>query len=533
MVVALNMGDEAELLGFQVDTPLLEEELGVDVVKTVAVERLGIIKVARKLADPRLPKMRVELPEAVERALGLLEEMLSPLPVSPRGIALQLLTGDPTARRVIEQRLGSETLAEAEAVAENLQREFPRLLEVVITDLHYAEAERLAERAVSRQPGKRNLLDRFGRLAQQPLPGSAIAILVIALMYMFVGMLGATTVVDWLAAHVFDGWLTPLSNRLAQHVPWVIVRDAIVDTDFGLLPSGLFLAFGLVLPVLLFFYFAFAILQDSGYLARLSVLLDRLLRMVGLNGKGVLPLAMGFSCVTMALITTRMLESKRERTIASLLLMLGVPCAPLLSVMLVVLGDMPLSASLVVFGMIGTQMLVAGALANKLLPGRGADFLMEIPPMRIPRMRRVLHLTLRQTYHFMKEAVPYFMAASLALFVFDRLGGLVALERAAEPLIGAFLGLPDASLPVFIKTFIRREAGAAELADAGPLFDNVQLVVTMLVMTFLTPCVNAILVLFKERGAKVALSLLGLVFTYALAVGGFVNHACRWLGVTF
>ena len=153
--------------------------------------------------------------------------------------------------------------------------------------------------------------------------------------------------------------------------------------------------------------------------------------------------------------------------------------------------------------------------------------------MRIPRLRHVASTSVRQTYRFMLEALPLFLRASLVLFSFDRLGGLRVLEEVARPVVGGLLGLPDGAIQVFIKTMIRREAGATELSLLQSSFDGVQLVVTLLVMTFLTPCVNAMLVLIKERGLKTSAVLLATVSGYALLVGALVNVVCRGLGVTF
>ena len=143
----------------------------------------------------------------------------------------------------------------------------------------------------------------------------------------------------------------------------------IVDPEFGLLPTGVFLALGLVLPVLLCFYIAFGFLEDSGYLPRFSLLLDKIFKKMGLNGKGVIPLVMGYSCITMAILTTRILDTKKERNIATMLLLLGTPCAPLLAVMLIVLDRMPFSATLTVFGIIFAQTFTAGWLLNKIAAG--------------------------------------------------------------------------------------------------------------------------------------------------------------------
>ena len=133
----------------------------------------------------------------------------------------------------------------------------------------------------------------------------------------------------------------------------------------------------------------------------------------------------------------------------------------------------------------------------------------------------------------MKQAVPVFILASLLVFIFERMGGLEVLERVSEPVISGFMGLPEKSVQVFIKTIIRRESGATEIQHLSGIYDNVQLVVNLLVMTFLSPCMNAIIVLFKERGSKAAIVIMGIVMIYAVLIGSMVNHACRFLGITF
>ena len=107
------------------------------------------------------------------------------------------------------------------------------------------------------------------------------------------------------------------------------------------------------------------------------------------------------------------------------------------------------------------------------------------------------------------------------------------LEKVSRPLVTDFMGLPEKSIQVFIKTIIRRESGATELEHLHGIYTNLQLVVTLLVMTFLSPCLNAIIVLFKERGFKTALLMIGSVFVYALLAGAAINHICRLLGITF
>ena len=254
---------------------------------------------------------------------------------------------------------------------------------------------------------------------------------------------------------------------------------------------------------------------------------------MGLNGKGVIPLVMGFSCVPMAILTTRVLNTDKEKNIASFLLFLCMPCAPLIAVMLIILEKMPVSATITVFGIIFGQILIAGFLADKILPGVRTPLLLEIPAMRIPKPWQVIKMASVKTYFFMKEAVPVFIFASLLVFLFQRAGGLTFLEELCGPIIGKIMGLPEKSIQVFIKTMIRRESGAVELEHLSGIYSNLQLVVNLLVMTFVAPCLNAVIVLFKERGAQAASIIMITVVVYAFFVGSFVNYTCLFFGITF
>ena len=533
VVLAVNMEDRAWRHRVAIDAGLLENAVDAAVVITSASDGAGVGALATEIERPRVPRRIAVFPKQIERGI---ERVLAAIgdPGATRGLATLLLARDEGAMRHVGRVFGEAARERVAAALEVSVVERPGLSpDVVMTEALHAAAGRLAAQVVSHTEGGGRALDAFGRAAHHPVLGLLIAAAVVGAAYLWVGELGATRVADWMRAHVFEGWLNPAVERLAAHIPSELVRDALVDPELGLFPTGVALAFGLVMPVLAFFYFAFNLLVDSGYLARLSILFDRVFRIVGLNGKGILPLTMGFSCVTAALITTRMLDTKRERIIASFLLMLGTPCAPLLAMMLVILAPMSPTAAVTVFGVIVTQTLLAGVAASRLLKGHAADFIMEIPPMRAPRLASVALRTLRQTYHFMKEALPLFLLASLVVFVVDRVGGLEALERSAHPVVNGLLGLPDDAVRVFVKTLIRRESGAAELELTRGGFDNVQLVVTLLVMSFLMPCVNSAIVLVKERGLPAALAMIGLVSVYAIAVGAVLNALCRALGVTF
>lgn len=534
MHMVINMTDEAASRGITIDTSKLSEILGIGITTAIAREGIGITALKAKLVDMRIPNQLLDYPAGIGNFLTRTTEILNDHEVPSKIIGLLLLADDEDIKHYVQKRFGEERLQQLLILAGHHRNASPATFALQTSNKINHAAEQLAHKIQQVEPpAKSSFLIRLGDWCTQLSTGIPIAFLVLAGIYFFVGSFGATFLVDSINSHLFEKFLIPWVTQIIEPIPFPFLRDMMVDPDFGILPTGVFLALGLVLPVLFCFYIAFGFLQDSGYLPRLSLLLDKTFSKMGLNGRGVIPLVMGFSCVTMALLTTRMLGTRKERNIATFLLLLGMPCAPLLAVMFVVLDRMPISASLTVFGIIFLQIFVGGFVLNKILPGARSPFIMEIPPLRMPKPLQVLRASASKTYFFIKEAIPVFILASLIVFLFERLGGLEILERALKPVITDFMGLPEKSVQVFIKTMIRRESGATELEHLRANYNNLQLVVNLLVMTFLAPCLNAVIVLFKERGTRTAMLILITVLFYALAVGTVVNHTCLLLGITF
>ncbi len=534
MLIDINMIDEAAARGIDIDFEKLASIMGLDVCNSIAMEGIGVRKILTKLKSPRIAKKLVNYPEWVDNFINVIGKLCRNPDISPNVIGLLLLAGDRSIEKYLGKKYGPELLEEIKGLATDYCREDPETFRAFIVNLYNKKAEQIVKEIQEVEPPRRNsYLVTFGDWCTQLHTGIPIAITVLLLVYLFVGTFGATFVVDKINGVIFQGYIIPWTTKLLQPIPSQFIRDLFVDPDFGILPTGVFLALGLVMPVLFCFYLVFGILESSGYLPRLSILLDKVFRKMGLNGKGVIPLVMGFSCVTMAILTTRLLDTKKEKNIATFLLLLGMPCAPLIAVMFVILDKMPFTATLTVFGIIFIQTFIAGFVANKIIPGQGSPLIFEIPPMRLPKPMQVIKSAARKTYFFIKEAIPIFVFASLFVFLFERIGGLEILEHIFRPVIHNLMGLPEKSVQVFIKTIIRRESGATELEHLRNVYTNLQLVVNLLIMTFLSPCINATLVLFKERGQKAGSLILTTVLIYAILMGSLVNHICLALGITF
>ena len=377
--------------------------------------------------------------------------------------------------------------------------------------------------------------ERLGRMVREPWTGVPILAVVLYSMYLIVGVFGAQTLVGLLENGLFNTYINPAAIYLFNRfVPWSLVRDFFTG-EYGLITMGLTYAIAIVLPVVATFFMVFGFLEDSGYIPRLAIFSDRVFRAMGLNGKAVLPMVLGLGCDTMATMTTRILGTPKERLIAVLLLALGIPCSAQLATILGILGGISFAALLTLFGVVLVQMFLVGFLAARALPGGRSEFMLEMPPIRMPQFRNVAYKTVLRVRWYLGEAVPLFLAGTVLLFVLARTGMLVRLTRAAEPLVVGLLGLPARTAEVLIMGFLRRDYGAAGLFDmarSGSLAPA-QAVVALTVMTLFVPCVANFLMMIKEQGSRAAFAILGLVTLIALGTGAGLNLALQLLHVTF
>jgi ferrous iron transport protein B len=378
------------------------------------------------------------------------------------------------------------------------------------------------------------LQEWLGRAVREPVTGLPILLLVLYVTYLFVGVLGAQTLVALLEEGLFGTYLNPWAAAAASHIPYAPARAFLVG-EYGLVTMGLTYAIAIVLPVVTTFFFVFGFLEDSGYIPRLAIFSDRLFRAMGLNGKAVLPMVLGLGCDTMATMTTRILATPKERLIAILLLALGVPCSAQLATIMGILGGISFAAVVTLFAVVLFQMVLVGFLAAQVLPGERSDFIMELPPMRLPRLTNLLTKTLLRVRWYLGEAVPLFLVGTILLFFLDRLGALGVIVASARPLVTGILGLPPKAAEVFVMGFLRRDYGAAGLflmARDGAL-THVQAVVALTVMTLFVPCVANFLMIVKERGLRIGVAILTVVTAIAVGTGAVLNAALRIFHVAF
>lgn len=492
MVVALNMVDEATREGLKINTALLEKMLGVPVIPTAVVHNTGIEELKSKIYFARIGHAETSLLKKIES---------SDIPTS-RAEALLVLEGDPVVSRryCVQPGTGREEIYRARLDRAN------RILNLVVMETHRGT----------------DFTARLGRLMLRPWTGFPLLLLALWIIYEVVGVVLAQVIVP-VTEEFMIGYYEPAVRFLLDAV---LPQDSVVSTllagRFGLLTFTITYMLGLLLPLVFGIFLVLSILEDSGYLPRIATLVDRALGAMGLNGQAIIPLILGFGCVTMAIISTRMLRTDRERRIAIFLLALGVPCSAQMAIIMAILAVLGGFYLLFYFFFVFCILVAAGTLLGRFLPGGTSPLLIELPPLRLPGPKNVWKKAWLKSYQFMKEAFPLFAGGALLLSILEVTGLLQGLRNFLVPITVTWLHLPAEIADVFIMGLIRKEFGAASILVLQML--PLQKLVVMITLTLTVPCLASTMIILKERGWREGLLIWSAVLALAFLIGGVVTR---------
>ena len=554
-VLALNMADEAAGRGIRIDVERLARELGVDVVPTVAVQRQGLTLLSEKVAEARPSAFLPRYDPLIEAALAQVEGLLPARGgFGRRALAMMALVGDESLRGLLAASMAPAELERLDGIRRELSARYPESLRFVISRQRLAAVDRLHDAVLSRTGATSagsGLARRLGAWSTHPVLGVPMLAAVLFAAYEFVGVLGAKTAVDFLENRVFYdrvipwtqalfGWLLPAGplHDFLVGPPGAPFRETsgFLVGKYGILSMGLSYGIAIVLPIVTTFFIAFSILEDSGYLPRLAVMVNRVFKWMGLNGKAVLPMVLGLGCDTMATMTARIMETRKERVIVTLLLALGVPCSAQLAVVFAMLAGVSAAAAAWFGASILAVLFLVGWLAARVIPGRGSDFVLELPPLRLPQAGNVAVKTLARIEWYLREALPLFVLGTLLLWGLDRVHALSLLERAAAPVVVGLLDLPPSAASAFILGFLRRDYAAAGLfshfqpfMQAGTMTRemNIQVTVALVTITLFIPCIANFFMILKERGWRTGAAIAGFILPFSIGTGALVNVLMR------
>jgi ferrous iron transport protein B len=529
------MMDEAHSRGVILNHALLSEHLSIPVVPTIAIRSQGLKELIIALEDNQSPNFRLAYPIDIENAIATISTYFSGVksPISHRALSLLWLSGDPVTEKWLQEHLEEQKYQELFEQRQLLQLSFVDPLSYVIQGARLDYIEGIVAAVVTDAGGGwRGISTTLGRLATHPIWGWAMLGVILYGLYWFVGVFGAGILVGLLEEGLFGQVINPwVVEQVSRLVPIPFLVDLLVG-EYGLWTMGMTYALALILPIVFTFFLAFGILEDSGYLPRLAALSNRLFQRMGLNGKAVLPMVLGLGCVTMATLTTRVLETKRERLLVILLLALAIPCSAQLGVVMGILAGISFTAMVIWSGVMALVLLVVGWLAARLMPGERTMLLVELPPMRRPVFSNVIVKTLARIEWYLKEVIPLFLLGTALLFILDRTGILNQIIHLGEPLVAGWLGLPPEASAAFLVGFLRRDFGATGLfvMQSEGLLSPIQIVVAMVTITLFIPCLASVLMIAKESSWRTAVAMVLLIMPLAFIIGGLLYRFLFLIG---
>jgi len=460
VIVALNIWDDTGHRGIHIDLGRLEELLGVPVVPTIGITGQGI----------------KELVENIPRA------------TSPQALS----------------QSRDERWATIGSIIDQVQR---------LTHRHHTWLERLEDASI------------------KPLTGVMIALVILAVTFLVVRFIGEN-----LIGYVFDPLFTnlwaPVMLRLSDLLGGSgILHDIVIGKiaggevdfveSFGLLTTGLYVPFAMVLPYIISFYLLLGLLEDVGYLPRLAVLMDTIMHRLGLHGYAIIPTMLGLGCNVPAILATRILESKRERFIAATLISIAIPCAALQAMIFGLVGQHGGQYVAIVYGTLFVVWIILGIILNRVVRGFSPELLIEMPPYRLPPWRTVLQKLWFRVYGFLVEAIPIILGAVLVINILYILGIFSAIANFTAPVVTGLLGLPREAVTALVIGFLRKDVALGMLAPLALTAD--QLVIGSVVLAMFFPCVATFVVLLRELGVINMLKAAGIMITVALLTGGILN----------
>lgn len=465
--------------------------------------------------------------DPLEVYLSKLEELLkSEYKISKRAVSLLLLQEDEEIFELVKNSEKERIDAISDIVRET-KSHYSHPLNYIISELRQREASRITNSVMSVKERRIfNFREILSRMMMNPWIGGPILLAVMYYgLYKFVGNFGAGVLVDFIEKKIFVSHVNPfVVDFLNRYVPFKLLQD-LLGGEYGIITLGVRYAFAIILPIVATFFFAFAIIEDTGYLPRLAMLIDQIFKKIGLSGRAVIPLVLGLGCSTMATMVTRTLPTKRERIIATLLLALAIPCSAQMGVILALLENKPLGL-IVWLSVIVSVFLFIGYLASKIMPGELPSFYMEIPPLRLPQLSNILRKTWSRLKWYFLEVLPLFIFASIFIWIGQITGVFGLLVRMLEYPV-RWIGLPFEASVAFLFGFFRRDYGAAGLYDlksAGLLSGN-QLVIACVTLTLFLPCIAQLLMNIKERGMRMGIAMSVFILFFSFSIGYLVNMA--------
>jgi ferrous iron transport protein B len=460
LIIALNIWDETKHKGISINIKKLEKELGVPIIPTVGPTGEGIKKLVANFEKAKIP--HVKKTQANEKW----------------------------------QKIGE--------IIKKVQK---------IKHRHHT------------------LKEKFRDLTIKSWFGLPFAFLILITTFILIRYIGEG-LIGYIFEPIFENFWSPIMLNLSKLLEGnVFLHDILIGKlinsqidyvqSLGLLTTGLFVPLAMVLPYVFSFYLILSFLEDIGYLPRLAVLMDNIMHKVGLHGCAIIPMFLGLGCNVPGALSTRILETKREKFIALTLMSISVPCMAQTAMIIGLIGSAGIKGILWVFGTLIVVWFLLGLIMNKLIKGESPEIFTEIPPYRMPYLKAVFKKVWMRVKGFLKEAIPYVLLGVLIINILYSFGIIQIIGNITAPVITGVLGLPKEAVGALIIGFLRKDVAVGMLLPLGLTIS--QLIVASVVLAMYFPCVATFAVLLKELKIIDTIKASVIMIISALLTGGFLN----------
>jgi ferrous iron transport protein B len=533
LLIAVNQIDLAGKKGITIDTKKLSALLGVPVVPTVAIRGKGIADLTEAITglmrdhpEPPILCYGKEVEERIVKIISLLGKVTTQYPV--RWTAIKLLERDPAIMQIVSEQ-DPGIVENAGLLSGEIESIHGEPVCVVMSAERYLIADRIAVEVMTmRTPGeeplKKSMTDNLDQVALHPVLGYLAVI----------GVIGGLLVWTFLIGAQVSAFLAVFLSQFEQYEP--VITGPLMDILWNGAFTGFVAGVTLIIPYVLPFYILLAVIEDSGYLTRISVMLDRGMHKLGLHGKAIIPLILGYGCNVPAIYSCRIMETPKQKTLAAFLVTL-VPCTARTVVILgLVAAFVNIWWALALFAFDIFLILIVGRIAFKAVPGESVGLIMEMPDYHVPSLSVVLKQTWTRTKSLIWIVFPAYIIGSAIIQGFYAAWWLNPVNNLLSPVTVLWLGLPAVIGITLIFGIVRKELTILTLAvifhttNFAAIMSPVQLIVLALVSMLYIPCISVILVLASEFGWKKALAISAAEIVMAIAIGGI---AFRLLSLVF
>lgn len=520
MIICLNAIDETSQKGIWFDSNALSNILQVPVIELIAIQGVGINDLKNSLPHAKLGVKNIDYGEIIEEGIQTIESKLPNNLKYKNKISSLVVFNDPFIFDCLKNINREIDVKSILADSEKIRSQFKGNLNYILKNKINKFSDEIADKIIKIQKVKKlDFINKFAALSRHPVYGIPILAFFLFITYILV-----VYVAGYLNNLLGLFFVDPIVNFINLKITNSFLKDFLIG-NYGLLTVGIFNAICTVLPILSMFFIMFAFLEDIGYIPNLCVLTKRIFDKIGLSGKSILPIVLGFGCKTMATLVAKTIPSKKERLIAVFLIAFALPCAVQMAILISIIGKNGFKAFIITFGALFLVEIFAGFFLDKILKEEEKNFyIQELPKIRLPNVKAIFIKTYYRLYWFLKEALPIFIVAALVFFVLEQTNVLNHIKIILKPLIVSFLGLPLDFVDVMILMFARREAAAAmliKMVEAGT-FNYIQCIVAVFLSTIFIPCFANIVAICKEIGLKEGIIIaLSINVISILLTGGF------------